>query len=107
MDRLARYGSGWIPWGDDADDIEGGLARMRDAVARRDRDPLELGVVGALRVVKDDRGAVDLDRTMADVPRLHAAGITDFRMYLSPPSGGQPAAEYLHGFVTAFRAATS
>lgn len=107
MDRLARYGSGWIPWGDDAADIEGGLARMREAVARRDRDPLELGVVGALRVVKDDRGAVDLRRTMEPVPRLHAAGISDFRMYLSPPTGGQPAAEYLHEFVTAFRAATS
>ncbi len=107
MDRLARYGSGWIPWGDDAADIEGGLARMREAVARRDRDPLELGVVGALRVVKDDRGAVDLGRTMEPVPRLHAAGISDFRMYLSPPTGGQPTVEYLHEFVTAFRAATS
>jgi probable F420-dependent oxidoreductase len=107
MDRLARYGSGWIPWGDDAADIEGGLTRMRDAVTQRDRDPLELGVVGALRVVKDDGGSVDLDRTMEPVPRLHAAGITDFRMYLSPPTGGQPAVEYLHEFVTAFRAATS
>ena len=107
MDRLARYGSGWIPWGDDATDVEGGLARMRDAVAQRDRDPLELGVVGALTVVKDDRGAVDLVRTMEPVPRQHAAGVTDFRMYLSPPTGGQPVAEYLHELVTAFRAATA
>ena len=22
MDRLARYGSGWIPWGDDAADVK-------------------------------------------------------------------------------------
>jgi probable F420-dependent oxidoreductase len=107
MDRLARYGSGWIPWGDDATDVEGGLARMRDAVAERDRDPLELGVVGALTVVKDDRGAVDLGRTMEPVPRRHAAGVSDFRMYLSPPTGGQPVAEYLHELVTAFRAATA
>jgi hypothetical protein len=76
-------------------------------VAERGRNPLELGVVGALRVVKDDRGEVDLVRTMEPVARQHAAGISDFRMYLSPPTGGQPAVEYLHGFVTAFRAATS
>jgi hypothetical protein len=44
---------------------------------------------------------------MEPVPRLHAAGISDFRMYLSPPTGGQPAVEYLHEFVTAFRAATA
>ena len=29
MDRLAAYGSGWIPWGDDAAGIEVGIRRMR------------------------------------------------------------------------------
>ena len=35
MDRLAAYGSGWIPWGDDAADVEGGIERMRRAVSDR------------------------------------------------------------------------
>src|SRR5262249_892046 len=29
--RLARFGSGWIPWGEDADDLAGSIPRMREA----------------------------------------------------------------------------
>ncbi len=105
MDRLARFGSGWIPWGDDAADIEAGIARMRTAVADRGRDPGELGVVGTLRAVKGDDGGLVLDQTMAVVPRLHEAGVSDFRIALTPPRGEQAAADYLHAVVTAFRSA--
>ncbi|MBV8951986.1 MAG: TIGR03619 family F420-dependent LLM class oxidoreductase, partial [Actinobacteria bacterium] len=31
--RLARFGCGWIPWGDDATDLAASIPRMRDAVA--------------------------------------------------------------------------
>jgi probable F420-dependent oxidoreductase len=106
MDRLARYGSGWIPWGDDAADIESGIARMKAAVADRGRDPTELGVVGTLRTVKND-GRLDLDQTMEVVPRLRQAGVSDFRMALAPPRGEQAAADFLHEVVTAFRSATA
>ena len=64
MDRLARYGSGWIPWGDDAVDLEAGIGQMRRAMAERGRDPSELGVVGALSLVKDEHGNFDLGQTM-------------------------------------------
>jgi probable F420-dependent oxidoreductase len=104
MDRLARYGSGWIPWGDDAADIGAGIARMRAAVADRDRDPGDLGVVGTLRAVSGDDGALDLEQTMEPVPKLHQAGVTDFRIALKPPRGEQAAVEYLAPVVTAFRA---
>src|SRR4029079_12933986 len=29
MKRLARFGSGWIPWGPDADDVASGITKMR------------------------------------------------------------------------------
>jgi alkanesulfonate monooxygenase SsuD/methylene tetrahydromethanopterin reductase-like flavin-dependent oxidoreductase (luciferase family) len=103
MDRLARYGSGWIPWGDDAADIEAGIARMRAAVADRDRDPGDLGVVGTLPAVKGDDGALDLEQTMEPVSKLHQAGVTDFRIGLKPPRGEQAAVDYLTPVVTAFR----
>ena len=103
MDRLATYGSGWIPWGDDAADVEGGIERMRRAVTDRGRDPLELGVVGNLRAVKDTDGNLDLVRTMEPVPRLHAAGVTDFRIVLQPPAGFEPASDYMGSIVAAFR----
>jgi probable F420-dependent oxidoreductase len=107
MDRLANYGSGWIPWGDDAADVEVGIARMRLALAERGRDPGELGVVGALRAVKSSDGRLDLARTMDVVPRLHRAGVTDFRINLTPPRGEQAAEEYLAEVVNAFRSAAA
>ena len=107
MDRLAKYGSGWIPWGDDAADVEAGIVRMRLAVADRGRDPSELGVVGGLRAVKTDDGHLDLARTMEVVPRLHHAGVTDFRIGLTPPRGQSAAEEYLAEVVTAFRTAAA
>ncbi|HEX3842474.1 MAG TPA: TIGR03619 family F420-dependent LLM class oxidoreductase [Acidimicrobiales bacterium] len=107
MDRLARYGSGWIPWGDDAADIEAGIARMWAAVTERGRDPEGLGVVGTLRAVKDDNGDLDLVQTMEPVPKLHQAGVSDFRIALKPSRGEQAAADYLGEVVTAFRSATA
>jgi probable F420-dependent oxidoreductase len=107
MERLAKYGSGWIPWGDDAADIEQGIARMRKSVADFGRDPGGLGVVGNLRAVKDDGGQLDLAKTMEPVARQAAIGVTDFRIVLAPPSGHEAASEYFSEVVTAFRRATA
>ena len=105
MDRLARYGSGWIPWGDDAADVAGGIAKMRAAMIERDRDPSELGVVGTLRPVRDGDGDLQLAETMAPIPELRDAGVTDFRLFLAPPGGLSAATEYLEEVVAAFREA--
>jgi probable F420-dependent oxidoreductase len=105
MDRLARYGSGWIPWGDDAADVKTGIQRMRAAVAKRDRDPTGLCVVGQLRPVVDDAGQLDAAQTMAAVPGLREAGVTDFRIGLAPPRGESPNLDRLSEVVDAFRAA--
>src|SRR5580765_8747404 len=48
MQRLAKYGSGWIPWGDDAEDVATGITKMRAAVSELGRDPSDLGIVGNL-----------------------------------------------------------
>ena len=107
MQRLARFGTGWIPWGDDADDVVGGIARMRAAVADLGRDPADLQVVGALPVVHDDQRVPDLDRTMEAVPALLAAGVTDVRVRLPVPGDRAAATDYLGGVVTRFQAAAS
>jgi alkanesulfonate monooxygenase SsuD/methylene tetrahydromethanopterin reductase-like flavin-dependent oxidoreductase (luciferase family) len=106
MDRLARYGSGWIPWGDDAADIVAGIAKMRAAVADKGRDPSGIGVVGTVRVVRDG-DAIDLAQTMASTPGLRDAGVTDFRIALAVPERRDEATEYLAEVVAAFRAATA
>jgi probable F420-dependent oxidoreductase len=105
MDRLARYGSGWIPWGDDAADVEAGIAKMRAAVTEKGRDPSGIGVVGTVRVVRDN-DVMDLAKTMASVPRLRDAGVTDFRIALAVPEAKAEATEYLSEVVAAFRQAS-
>ena len=103
--RLARFGSGWIPWGPAAADPVAGIAEMRTLLADGGRDPEGLQVTGALRMVKADDGSLDLDRTMEAVPALAAAGLTDVRAGVRLPEDESAAVEELSELVGAFRAA--
>jgi probable F420-dependent oxidoreductase len=66
--RLARFGSGWIPWGDDAANLAESIPRVRERVRALGRDPSDLRVVGTL-----PRHDVD------QLPALVEHGVTDFR----------------------------
>ena len=105
MARLARFGSGWIPWGPDAADPASGIARMRDAVAASGRDPAGIEVTGRLPLERDDDGNPQIGPTMAAVPGLVEAGVTDFSIGLRPPQGVEAAAQYMAPWVEAFEAA--
>lgn len=105
MRRLARFGAGWIPWGDYmGGDMASHIDQMREAVAGFDRDPSGIGVVGTLPIVRTDDG-VDLAATMDSVPTLVEAGVTDFRAHLPIPSDAAEAHDYLAEVVAAFRPA--
>lgn len=104
--RLARFGSGWIPWGDAADDVVTGIARMRDALADAGGDPEGLRVAGTLPIARRDDRTVDLAPTMDAVPDLVAAGVTDFRARLPLSADPAEAEEAAGALVTAFRKAT-
>jgi probable F420-dependent oxidoreductase len=103
--RLARFGSGWIPWGPSAADLPAGIARMREGVAAAGRDPGELRVVGGLPAVRTDDGGIDVARTMDGVPALVDAGVTDFQANLPVPDDSNAARDYLAEAVAAFRSA--
>jgi probable F420-dependent oxidoreductase len=103
--RLARFGSGWIPWGAAAADPVAGIAEMRRRLADEGRDPDGLQVTGALRLVRRDDGSVDLDQTMEPVPKLAEAGLTDLRIQFRVADGSSSAVEELSEIVGAFRAA--
>ena len=108
MDRLARFGSGWIPWGEDAAELERGVGRMRRALTERGRDPNEVGIVGSLRAEWDEANGerrLDVARTMAAVPRLRELGITDFRIAASALRWRKSTDESLEEFVAVFRSA--
>jgi len=106
VNRLARFGSGWIPWGDDSADLVNAIPRMREAVAAAGRDDAEsIGVVGYLPAVKDDAGELDMDRTMELALPLVDAGVTDFRASFALSADRGAALDKLRGFVEAFRTA--
>jgi len=105
VERIVRFGSGWIPWGDEARDPVASLGRIRDALAAAGRDPAAFQVEGSLPLVRDDGGAIDVARTIEGVPARVAAGVTDFRAALRVPDDTDQAAEQLGPLVAAFRAA--
>jgi alkanesulfonate monooxygenase SsuD/methylene tetrahydromethanopterin reductase-like flavin-dependent oxidoreductase (luciferase family) len=105
IERIVRFGSGWIPWGDEARAPAAHVARIRDALAASGRDPSGFEVEGPLPAVRDADGAIDVERTMENLPPLVAAGITDFRAQVRVPEDRGRAEEQLGPLVAAFRAA--
>jgi probable F420-dependent oxidoreductase len=103
--RLARFGSGWIPWGEDATDLERSLPRLRGLLADAGRDPAGLQVSGQLPEVRDGDGNLDIPATMAAVPALVESGVTDFRASLRIPQDGS-AEDHVRRSVAAFREVT-
>ncbi|MEC7924609.1 MAG: TIGR03619 family F420-dependent LLM class oxidoreductase [Actinomycetota bacterium] len=104
MARLATFGSGWIPWGPDAIDIDKGISKMRKAVSALGRDASSIAVVGTLPVVRE-AGKMNLAATIDNVPDMVASGVTDFRAYLSIPPDVDEATGYLSDVVQQFNAA--
>ena len=104
--RIARFGSGWIPWGPAAADVASGIAEMRAELTAIGHDPAALQVVGTLRAVRDDRGELDVARTVDPVGALVEAGVTDFRTSVPLPDDEKAAAAVLGRLVEQFRART-
>ena len=101
--RIARFGSGWVPWGPAAADVATGIAAMRRALDDVGHDPSDLQVVGQLRVARDADGKVDVRGTMAGVPGLLDAGVTDVRLSTGFPADDAAAADFVESLVSAFR----
>jgi probable F420-dependent oxidoreductase len=104
--RVAEYGTGWIPWGADADDIGAGIGRMRRALTEAGHDPAGLQVVGTLSPVRRDGRGIDVPRTMERVPMLVEAGVTDVRLRISMPTDPRDDVDRVTEIVQAFRRTT-
>lgn len=105
MERLARFGSGWIPWGPAVADLKGGVRAMREALEQLGRDPATVQVTSYLPAIMDSDGVLDLAATVTAAPTWVELGITDFKVPMVVPAGLGPATEALTGLVEAFRAA--
>lgn len=92
--RLARFGHGWIPWGDDAADLGASIPRMREAVDAAGGDGAALAVLGTVPLTKVD-----------NAPALVEAGVTDFLVHIKAPDSHAAALDAYAGIVTAFAGA--
>jgi probable F420-dependent oxidoreductase len=104
--RIARFGSGWIPWGSAYADIPGAIAAIKDKVLEFGGDPTDLQVQGVARAVKRHDGSIDYEASAAAVPALVAAGVTDVRFPASLTVDHDRALEILSPLVEAFRDVT-
>lgn len=102
--RLSTFGNRWIPWGPAIADLERSVPAMKQAIADAGGDPNDLQVQGTAVLVKDADGAIDIDASVAPVPKQVAAGATDIRFAGSPPKDPRQATEQLSHLVSAFRA---
>jgi probable F420-dependent oxidoreductase len=108
MRRLAKFGSGWIPWGDATQDnaaLANDIGKMREAVTGFGGDAAMIQVAGTLPVQVGAGRRADIGRTMEKVPNLAAAGVTDFRAQLPIPQEIDEAEDYLAGWVEGFQSA--
>ncbi len=105
MRRLARFGSGWIPWGPAVASTQA-IAEMRAAVAAHGRDPAEIAVQGVLPLKRTSAG-IDLDASMAGLDPLLEAGVVDFRAYLPLPADPAEAEDLLADAVQRFNTAVA
>lgn len=100
VERVGRFGAGWIPWGDDAADPIAGATRMRSALRAAGFDPTGLQIAGRLAVT--ETSTAGLRDAMKAVPAQVAAGITDLRLGLRLPTDSDEAGELLGAVLDAF-----
>jgi probable F420-dependent oxidoreductase len=104
LERLVRYGQGWIPWVDHMSDVTKGIEVIREAFLAAGRDWDRFEVRDVLPLTRRDDGHIDLDATMANVRAHVDAGVTDFVVGLDFPAADDSLDE-LPPLVQAFRGA--
>lgn len=97
MDRLMRFGAGWIPiMGEDTAGVEAGVIKIRSAWSDAGRDPDSLRVRSPLPAVKGDDGKPQLQQTIENAAQLAEIGVTEAAIALQPwTSSAAEAADFL------------
>jgi probable F420-dependent oxidoreductase len=104
--RLARFGRGWIPWGEDAADPVASIPRMRTRVDEAGGDGAGLATLAPLPARRRSDRTVDLAATMDRVPALVDAGVTDLLVQVKAPDSLAAAQDLYPELVARFREAT-
>ena len=113
MNRIVKYGSGWIPWGPDGMNPIEGLKRIREALVKAGRSaegfeatsyiPLAYTTTGNTTGKSGSEKQIDVEKTMSIVPAMVAGGLTDLRITLELPTSQAATEDLLTPLVQAFR----
>jgi probable F420-dependent oxidoreductase len=95
LNRIVRWGSGWIPAPTDGPTaVAEGAATLRTALEEAGRDPSSVRVRVSPRPVRGDDGVLDVEASMRGATRLVEAGGTDLFVLLqawAPTAADAPA----------------
>jgi probable F420-dependent oxidoreductase len=101
--RIARFGTRWIPWGKDAANLLESVPRMKSAVAQAGGEPDTLQVVGRIRLPRGPLDAGAVSRAMDHVPGQVSIGVSDFVLEGEIPLEQSAAEDMLSEVVAVFR----
>jgi len=73
---IAELGDAWLPMETDPAKLVEPIRKVREAFKARGREPNELEVRAGIVPVRNAKGEVDIDATLATVPRYAEAGVT-------------------------------
>ena len=82
--RIAELGDGWFPVRASPDVVREGVDRLTEALAAVGRDIASQHIRVSIPHVLDSSGQIDVERSLAAVPQMKAAGGTIFQV-ASPP----------------------
>jgi len=103
LDRIVRFGSGWIPWGDHVKDPVSGLATIFEALEKHGRSSEGFQCTSHVAAVKGADGEFDIAASLASVGALVEGGVTDIRITLPLPREKAATEDMLSPWVEAFR----
>jgi probable F420-dependent oxidoreductase len=101
--RLARFGHGWIPWGEDAADPVASIPRMRAEVDRAGGDGGGLSVLVPLPMPRPRNGSLDLGAAVDRLGQLVDAGVTDVLAHVRTPDSYSGAHDVYSELVSALQ----
>jgi probable F420-dependent oxidoreductase len=104
--RLARFGYGWIPWGEDAADLVASVPRMRAAVDRAGGDGAAMAVLGTLALPRRDDRSIDVEQTKVQLAQLADLGVEDALVHVRAPDSYETALDVYGEIVAAVAKAT-
>ncbi len=82
--RMARYGTGWVPIQNKPDFIREGVEQIQQAYEQCGRDTSELKVRAHARIKYRANGKADLQESIDSVAAIHEAGATHIEFELAP-----------------------